>query len=513
MALAVVGVVVGIAAYVHERADESSLAPCPPPFETMPSGSCLSMPPGAETVVVYLHGMTRSSEWARKEAALLAASALDRQIAVLAPIGTVGGCTWDPKFADWLCWPIAPDQSPETEALLERIRKDLGIVSTRPKQVVLAGFSNGGYMAIRLSRLMPERLGLVVAQAGLPQAFTFDGMDPVPTLLLAARGDEWQYPTMQALRTALGSLGWAPQWQEREGPHAMQSEDVDAMLTFIDRLSTSPAADDGAAGADARELRQDARRHLRARRWSDAAQAFEAFVHRVPGDAVAAFPLRATALAGAGRVEEALRLADELPPVPRLSVALAYARLARIAGGRDPRGYLERSSREQPLPPGFVARFAILVGESADLEVAAIRDGRERAARQVERDALRDPHAALDRLSQTPAGTAGQLDLDVAIVLLGAAERAKLAAVRDELVAALEEHGPPFLDYIRTGRENEGTDELPPAGLAALHVARAFNLDGSERDALLALAREEDPLRGVGVVVAEQWARTTGDRR
>ena len=260
-------------------------------------------------------------------------------------------------------------------------------------------------------------------------------------------------------------------------------------------------------------LRLGARHHLRARRWSDAARAYEALVRASPMDALDSFPLRATALVGAGRMEEALRLAEELPLVPRLSVALAYARLAKIAGGRDPNGYVERSSREEPLPPGFMARYAVLVGGSADLEIGEILDEKERAARQVERDALRDPRAALERLSQAPEGTAGQLDLDVAVVLLGAAERAGLAAVRDELVEALEEHGPLFIDFIRTGRENEGTDDLPPAGLAAIHVARSINLDGSARDELLALAREEDPLRGVGVIAAERWAGATALRR
>jgi len=290
---------------------------------------------------------------------------------------------------------------------------------------------------------------------------------------------------------------------------AMQPEDFAAMIAFTEQLSPTPDAVDDSVDAQRRLARQ----HLRARRWSDAARAYEALARTSPRDAIASFPLRATALAGEGRVEEALRLAEKLPPLPRLSIALAYARLARIAGGQEPRAYVQRAAREQALPPGFLARFEILIGESADLELAAIQDATERAARQVERDALRDPDVALARLARAPDGTAGQLDLDVAIVLLGAAERAGLSALRDALVVALEEHGPPFLDFVRTGLENEGTDELPPAGLAALHVARAINLEGSERDALLALAREEDPLRGVGAVMAERLARITSDRR
>lgn len=495
------------------RSDEASSAPCPPPFEALGSGSCLATPPGADKVIVYLHGMTTSSALARKEAASLAAAALERGFAILAPIGTHGGCTWSPEFANRWCWPIAPEQAAETEALLERIRKDLEHVSPRPSQVVLAGFSNGGFMALRLARLMPELSGLVVAQAGAPRPFSFDGLRPVPTLLLAARGDEWQFPTMKALRATMDALGWAPEWQERGGPHAMQPEDFAAMVTFIEQLSLMPAENDGSVEAERRHLRQHARHHLRARRWSDAARAFETLAHTSPKDAFDSFPLRATALVGEGRVDEALRLAEALPPLPRLKIALTYARLAKIAGGRDPSAFVERAAREQTLPPGFLARFEILLGESADLEIAAIQDATERAARQVERDALRDPDAALARLSQAPEGTAGALDLDVAIVLLGAAERAGLQRVRDVLVAALEEHGPPFLDFVRTGRENEGTDELPPAGLAALHVARAINLDGSERDALLALARESDPLRGIGAVVAERCARKMSDGR
>ncbi|AKU93206.1 hypothetical protein AKJ08_3593 [Vulgatibacter incomptus] len=173
---------------------------------------------------------------------MVANRAFERGIAVLAPIGTFGGCTWNPKFADWWCWPIAPNQIRETEMLISRIQSDLEEVAarSRPIPTVLAGFSNGGFMAMRLAGHGPEISGLVVAQAGAPEKFSFDGMRPMPTLLLAARGDEWQYPTMQTLRNTLVSQGWAPEWKEREGPHALQPEDVEAVISFVSRLPALP---------------------------------------------------------------------------------------------------------------------------------------------------------------------------------------------------------------------------------------------------------------------------------
>ncbi|AKU92726.1 hypothetical protein AKJ08_3113 [Vulgatibacter incomptus] len=252
-------------------------------------------------------------------------------------------------------------------------------------------------------------------------------------------------------------------------------------------------------------LRLGARHHLRARRWSEAVRAYERLVQVSPADIVKSFELRATALAGAGRAEEALWLADRLPlGGAHLRVALTYARLVKLVGAGDPSGYVKRVSQSETLPPGFLASFETLTGGDALAEITAIAGAPERKARMVEREALRKPWSALALLAQAPEGTAGELDLDVAVLLLGAAEGAKLSRVRDQLVSALEEHGPPFLDYIRTGRENSATDELPPAGLAAIHVARALTLDGSERDALLSLARQEDPLRGVPSLAAEE---------
>ncbi|HEY0839950.1 MAG TPA: hypothetical protein VGD74_07170, partial [Vulgatibacter sp.] len=93
-------------------------------------------------------------------------------------------------------------------------------------------------------------------------------------------------------------------------------------------------------------LRLGARHHVRARRWSEAVRAYERLAQISPVDVVRSFELRATALAGAGRAEEALRLADRLPPVDRarLRVALTCARLAQLVGGRDPSGQVERVS-------------------------------------------------------------------------------------------------------------------------------------------------------------------------
>jgi len=224
---------------------DASLAPgpCPEPLESLESGSCLAMPEDAtaETpVIVYLHGMTSSPEMARISAGILGQASVANGIAMLAPLGAKGNCRWKPEVVEYWCWPGDVDQGEGVDRFLDVLDTDLRLVQRRlgqahPIRPVLVGYSNGGFMAMRLvSRSAAPYSSLVIVHAGEPRAYSYPA-SPLPTLLRTATGDAWHFPTMEKLRDALAARDWPITWSVREGEHRFTESDAEAIVDFLSR--------------------------------------------------------------------------------------------------------------------------------------------------------------------------------------------------------------------------------------------------------------------------------------
>jgi len=129
------------------------------------------------------------------------------------------------------------------EALIARER-ERGIATA---SIVLAGFSQGGAMALQVGLRHPERLaGLLALSAYLPLPDTVateshaanrdvpilmahGTMDPVISLSWAARS-----------RDHLGALGYAVEWREYPMPHSVCAEEIEDVGAWL-RTVLAPA--------------------------------------------------------------------------------------------------------------------------------------------------------------------------------------------------------------------------------------------------------------------------------
>lgn len=223
---------------LREIADSHCEEVCPAPFEALPSGTCLALPESHSAnlpVVVFLHGMATSASWAVGEGQRLAKQGGD-DLVVLAPLGKKGSCDWSPEVAEHHCWPRG-SRPQDLAELVETLRGDLLHVQKvmgRDDSVspTLVGFSNGGFAAIALALSTDLEIGgLVVLHGGA--SVPVESKRDVPTLLRAAKGDEWHNPTMVKLRDRLAGLEWPVTWEEREGAHALDDSDLDSVVRFV----------------------------------------------------------------------------------------------------------------------------------------------------------------------------------------------------------------------------------------------------------------------------------------
>ena len=212
---------------------------CPPPLEVLPGGSCFAKPAAGvrdAPIAIYLHGMTTDPQHALREGRLLA-DAVRGSAAVLVPLGTKGACTWSPDLANHHCWPTTGVDQQEVEKLVGRLRADLAEVqrrtgATQQPAAFLVGFSNGGFGAARIAATTDLPLaGLAILHAG--GAASVDTAWRGATLLRAATGDEWHYPSMVELRDRFAAAGTPATWQEREGAHVFSPDDAAAVAAFF----------------------------------------------------------------------------------------------------------------------------------------------------------------------------------------------------------------------------------------------------------------------------------------
>lgn len=130
----------------------------------------------------------------------------------------------------------------QIEALMERERQR-GIA---PRRLVLAGFSQGGAMALHVALRHPERLaGVLALSCYLPLASTLateaspanrdvpifwaHGVhDPMLPLAMAEQG-----------REQVGSLGYRIEWHQYSIPHSVSAEEIADVARWLGRVLAS----------------------------------------------------------------------------------------------------------------------------------------------------------------------------------------------------------------------------------------------------------------------------------
>jgi phospholipase/carboxylesterase len=125
------------------------------------------------------------------------------------------------------------------EGLIER-EKSRGVEARR---IVLAGFSQGGAIALQTGLRYPERLGGILALSTyLPLAATLaaersPANRDLPVLMAHGTLDP-MIPIARARdsRAALGALGYAVEWQEYAMPHSVCGEEIADIAAWLLRL-------------------------------------------------------------------------------------------------------------------------------------------------------------------------------------------------------------------------------------------------------------------------------------
>lgn len=219
---------------------------CPDGFEPVGTEACLvaQRPLSSGKVVVYLHGMlAANADWANtQEFQVLGAEAKRRGYVLIAIRGEAGLCYWGKEVKDYYCWPSDRSMQVETNRTLKRLDEVVARVSdrlgARIEAPFLAGFSNGGFfLSMLVSETRTAARGYAVLHAGGVTGQQFAPERARPTILLAARGDVIQLPTMRRLEQILGEAGWKPTFSVREGPHEVNAVDAKAMFEFFDSLN------------------------------------------------------------------------------------------------------------------------------------------------------------------------------------------------------------------------------------------------------------------------------------
>lgn len=220
-------------------------ASCPSAYEELGNGDCLARPTefkDSRRLIVYFHGMLKpSSVAASAELSELASLANSRGYAVIAMLGEAGLCDWSSESKEHLCFPSGRGQLPRAGEFLQRrfgvaLESASRRLGTRIPAPFLMGFSNGGFfVSLLAAETKVHAAGYAVLHGGIPSGVsTFDGSRSRATLLIAAAEDKWQLPKMQALSKAMSKAGWSNELRVRQGFHALQREDVEAVLEFFE---------------------------------------------------------------------------------------------------------------------------------------------------------------------------------------------------------------------------------------------------------------------------------------
>lgn len=131
----------------------------------------------------------------------------------------------------------------ESHALLEGlIARERGR-GVAPERMVLAGFSQGGAIALHTGLRQPERLaGILALSTYLPLPATLEAdrtaaNADVPIFMAHGLHDEMiGIERSLASRDALEALGYAPEWHEYPMAHAVCPEEVTAIADWLARV-------------------------------------------------------------------------------------------------------------------------------------------------------------------------------------------------------------------------------------------------------------------------------------
>jgi phospholipase/carboxylesterase len=125
------------------------------------------------------------------------------------------------------------------EALVARER-GRGI---EPRRIVLAGFSQGGAIALQTGLRYPDRLaGIMALSTWLPLAGTLEperraANAGVPIFMAHGTADEMiAIERAERSRDRLEALGYAPEWQDYPMGHSVCAEEVEAIGAWLGRV-------------------------------------------------------------------------------------------------------------------------------------------------------------------------------------------------------------------------------------------------------------------------------------
>jgi hypothetical protein len=249
-------------------------------------------------------------------------------------------------------------------------------------------------------------------------------------------------------------------------------------------------------------------RYLRERRFAEAVKSLEVIRTRDRREWASYADDHVVALAGAGRVEEARKLAEEAfarKEGPTAQLAGMHAWLSgapaavdplftRLAGG-DPGASLELQVRFWTAP--------------VTMSLAALAREPDRGLYQVMQHAHFDPKAALKDVLATRPDDLGQLSGEVLILLLAETRLPSDAAARKRLEGAGGRYLPvsAVRAYLDQGTWSPSLDRLPLSFHGALHLARSRQegVPTPERERLRALARDSDPVGGYVRMALAGW--------
>ncbi|MBX7113216.1 MAG: hypothetical protein K1X64_02690 [Myxococcaceae bacterium] len=235
-----------LAACAHQQEKSrwvSSASLCAAGFESLESGACLAVPPGAGAqtpVVMFLHGMYPEDAPAAELdiEARLAKLAVAHGFSVLVFRGELGLCDWSADFAHWRCWPSQAKQKAKAGELLVKLGAHFRAVSARlklsPVRPFVMGFSNGGFFAALLAaETKLDVRGFGILHGGPVEPAVFLAERAVPSLLISAAGDQWQGPKMKRLHQLMEQGGWAHTYEVRAGEHQLTDADIEQTLLFF----------------------------------------------------------------------------------------------------------------------------------------------------------------------------------------------------------------------------------------------------------------------------------------
>ena len=155
--------------------------------------------------------------------------------------GEQGLCYWGKEVKDFFCWPSDRSMQVETARTLKRLGEVLIRVSdrlgTKLGPPLFAGFSNGGFFLSMVASETTTRVrAYAVLHAGGVTGQQFTAERARPTILVGAKADVVQLPTMRLLEQSLTEAGWKPTFSLRDGTHEVTAVDAKAVFEFFDSL-------------------------------------------------------------------------------------------------------------------------------------------------------------------------------------------------------------------------------------------------------------------------------------